>query len=76
MDELADIYFDLGIYDSCFYWAYKVLGKLEYGKDAPHATLGLAYTAINYFDSAVYHLSKAIEYKLIFAIIITTEGMH
>lgn len=63
MDELATIYFDLGIYDSCFYWAYKVIGNLDYGKDAPHGTLGLAYTAINYFDSAVHHLTKAIEYK-------------
>lgn len=62
MSSLASLEFHLKNYDVCIDLCYKVIGNLEFEKDVPHGILGLAYQAINKYDSAMIHLNKAIEY--------------
>ncbi len=62
MSSLASLEFDLGNYDVSIDLCYKVIGNLDFGKDAPHGTIALAYQATNKYDSALVHLNKALEY--------------
>ncbi|MCU4174869.1 tetratricopeptide repeat protein [Carboxylicivirga sp. N1Y90] len=62
MSSLASLEFDLGNYDVSIDLCYKVIGNLDFGKDAPHGTIALAYQATNKYDSAIVHLNKALEY--------------
>jgi len=62
MSSLASMEFNLNNYQVSIDLCYKVIGNLEFGKDAPHGTLALAYQAFNKYDSAMVHLNKAIEY--------------
>jgi len=63
MVALSRIEFDLGNYNESAELCYKIIGKLEKVKDAPHGTLGLVYMAMEKYDSAIVHLNKAIEYN-------------
>lgn len=63
MTSLADIEFDLANYKSCIDLCYKAIGNLDENKDSPHATLGLAYTAIEKYDSAIVQLTIALDLK-------------
>jgi len=62
MSSLASLEFDLENYQVSIDLCYKVIGNLDFVKDAPHGTLALAYQAINKYDSALVHLNKALEY--------------
>lgn len=62
IDDLATIEFDLGNYETSISLCYKVIGHLDTGQDSPFGTLGLAYLALEKWDSVIVNLTKALEY--------------
>lgn len=62
IDDLSTIEFDLGNYKTSISLCYKVIGHLYTGKDSPYGTLGLAYSALEKWDSVIVNLTKALEY--------------
>ncbi len=74
IDDLANIEFDLGNYDSCINLCYKSIKHYKNFNARPYGTLGLAYIALNKWDSSVSCLTKAIEIRRDFASYFDNRG--
>lgn len=74
LDELANIEFDLGNYDSCLTISYRILGAPSDHPDGQYGRLGLVYNALHQWDSSIIYFNKAIELNSDFATYYNNRG--